>query len=217
MICGDHPFVQAERSTPGHVLTRIVCKGSTALGILGEHQRELEVLEALLARKRWRRGQRGRWHERRALILSTYCPKDEKNLECALDAVIEALRDPDTHLGKTWNVDGVAGAEKYLVRRPKLQRRLKTLENKLKIPVKERHTCEGSLVEADKIVFEAVRLKHRAASLKLDRTGRCINASQQKTHDIKCYYSPVATSVKSEPGSSVAPSSCPKSTVRHLG
>ena len=95
----------------GHVLTRIVCKGCAALGILGEHERELEVLEALLAQKRWRRGQRGRWYERRALILSTHFPKDEETTERAFDAVMEALMDPDTHIGKIRNVDGSACAK----------------------------------------------------------------------------------------------------------
>ncbi|KAN0077005.1 VRR-NUC domain containing protein [Tylopilus felleus] len=178
-----------ERFHHGHVLTRIVCKGSAALGTLGEHARELDVLEALLEQKRWRRGQRGRWHDRRALILSTYSPKDQETMERALDAVMEALRDPDTHI----------------VSRPKLQRRLKRLENKLKIPPNERHICDGILVDADEVEFEAVRLKHRAASLKLDRTGRCVDASQQG--NIKRYYSPVNTSVKSEPDTSAASSS----------
>lgn len=102
--------------------------------------------------------------------------------------------------------------------RPKLLRRLGRLENKLKIPARERHTCDGILVDADEVVFEADRLRHRAASLKLDRTGRCINASasQQGNQDIKRYYSPVTTSVKSEHSSSVAPPSRRESSVRLL-
>ncbi|KAI9571252.1 VRR-NUC domain-containing protein [Boletus coccyginus] len=185
-----------ERFHYGHVLTRIVCKCCTALGILGEHERELEVLEALLTQRRWRRGQRGRWHERRALILSTHFPRDEETTERAFDAVMEALIDPDTHI----------------VCRPKLQRRLRRLENKLKIPVKERHTCDGILADADEVVFEGVRLRHRAASLKLDRTGRCIDAPHQGNQNIKRYYSPVITSVKPESGSSAASASRSKSS-----
>lgn len=90
------------------------------------------------------------------------------------------------------------------------------LEKKLKIPVNERHTCDGILVDAVEVVFEAVRLRHRAASLKLDWTGRCTNAntSQQGNQDIKRYYSPVTTSVKAERGSSVAPPSRHESPVR---
>lgn len=87
----------------GHVLTRIVCKGSYVLGILGEYQRELEVLDALISQNRWRRGWRGRWHERRALILSTHFPKNRDIAERALTAVIEALEDPDTHIGEPFN------------------------------------------------------------------------------------------------------------------
>ncbi|KAF8559868.1 hypothetical protein OG21DRAFT_1431070 [Imleria badia] len=184
-----------ERFHYGHVLTRIICKCRDALGILREHAREFEVLEGLLAQKRWRRGQRGRWYERRAVILSTHFPKDEETTERALDAVMEGLVDPDTHI----------------VYRPKLQRRLRKLENKLKIPVKERHKCDGILVDANEVEFETVRLKHRAASLKLDRTGRCVNASQQGNQDIKRYYSP-ATTVKAESSSSVASTSRDKSS-----
>lgn len=79
----------------GHVLTRVVCKGSAALSMLGEHENELEVLEALLAQKRWRRGRRGRWYERRALLLMKF-----KQYARAKEAVIEALEDEDTHIGR---------------------------------------------------------------------------------------------------------------------
>lgn len=83
-------------SSIGHVLTRVVCKGSAALGMLGEHEYELEVLETLLAQRRWRRGRRGRWHERRALLLMKF-----KEFERAKKAVIEALEDEDTHIGES--------------------------------------------------------------------------------------------------------------------
>lgn len=83
----------------GHVLTRIVCKGTQALGILKEHERELVVLEELLAQRRWRRGRRGRWHERRALILMTHSQDTRATLEKAREAVLEGLKDEDTHIG----------------------------------------------------------------------------------------------------------------------
>lgn len=84
----------------GHILTRVICKGSYALGILKEYERELEVLEALLAQKRWRRGRRGRWHERRALILMTHMDKDPITYQRATTAVIEGLEDEDTHISE---------------------------------------------------------------------------------------------------------------------
>lgn len=82
----------------GHVLTRIVCKGVEALGILKEHERELDIIKKLLAQRRWRRARRGRWHERRALILMTHFPKEKDTYERAHEAVMEALRDNDTHI-----------------------------------------------------------------------------------------------------------------------
>jgi len=79
----------------GHVLTRLICKGAYALSILREYEYELSVLESLLAQNRWRRGRRGRWHERRALILERYVARDDQ----ALSACLDALEDDDTHIG----------------------------------------------------------------------------------------------------------------------
>jgi len=67
---------------------------------LKEHEYELEVLDALLAQKRWRRGRRGRWYDRRALILMTYFPRDDLGIaRRAMRGVEEALLDDDTHIG----------------------------------------------------------------------------------------------------------------------
>ncbi|KZT02315.1 uncharacterized protein LAESUDRAFT_706344 [Laetiporus sulphureus 93-53] len=145
-----------ERFECGHILTRIVCKASTALGILKEHELELEVLEALLAQRRWRRGRRGRWHERRALILMQYCGKSREAYERALEAVTEALLDDDTHI----------------VYRPKLERRLTTLEKWLKVSEADRHTCEAKLNKAEEVSLSGVRVHHRTSNMVLDRFGR---------------------------------------------
>ncbi|KAG2037349.1 hypothetical protein BDR03DRAFT_920111 [Suillus americanus] len=144
-----------ERFESGHVLTRLICKGAHALGILGEYEYELSVLESLLAQKRWRRGRRGRWHERRALILERYVARDDD----ALSACLDALEDDDTHI----------------VFRPKLDRRLTALEKKLKVDPADRHTSEWNLQPPVLVSLEGVRVRHRAASLKLDRSGRKIN------------------------------------------
>jgi Fanconi-associated nuclease 1 len=83
----------------GHVLTRIVQKGAEALGVLKDYDRELEVLEALLNQRRWRRGRRGKWYERRALVLTRYGDKSPETLSRAMLGLIDSLNDPDTHLG----------------------------------------------------------------------------------------------------------------------
>ncbi|KAG6335477.1 hypothetical protein ID866_3605 [Astraeus odoratus] len=144
-----------DRFESGHVLTRIVCKGSYALGVLGHYQQELEVLGALLQQNRWCRGRRGRWHERRALILATHLPKSQENVQRALLAVIDALEDPDTHL----------------IYRPKLQRRLARLEKLLKLSPEDRHTSEGRLTTAKEVVFHAVREQRNGKTIWVGRSG----------------------------------------------
>ena len=84
----------------GHVLTRIVQKGAEALGTLREYDRELEVLEALLKQRRWRRGRRGKWYERRALVLTRYSDRSPETLRRTMRGLIDSLNDRDTHLGR---------------------------------------------------------------------------------------------------------------------
>ena len=78
-------------------MTRIVCKGAYALGVLKEYNAELAILEALLNQRRWRRGRRGKWYERRALILTTHI-KGPTALLRAHEGVLAALSDDDTHI-----------------------------------------------------------------------------------------------------------------------
>jgi fanconi-associated nuclease 1 len=77
-----------------------VQKGAEALGTLREYDRELEVLEALLTQRRWRRGRRGKWYERRALVLTRYGDKSPETLRRAVRGLIDSLNDRDTHLGE---------------------------------------------------------------------------------------------------------------------
>jgi Fanconi-associated nuclease 1 len=62
MVAADAPppdGVVGDRFRTEHVLTRVVYKGAEALGVLHEYDLECEVLRALLAQRRWRRGKRG--------------------------------------------------------------------------------------------------------------------------------------------------------------
>jgi fanconi-associated nuclease 1 len=87
-------------TSAGYVLTRIVQKGAEALGIVKEYDRELEVLEDLLNQRRWRRGRRGKWYDRRALVLTRYCDKSPETLRRAVRGLLDSLNDRDTHLGE---------------------------------------------------------------------------------------------------------------------
>ena len=60
------------RYTPGWVYTRLVFKGAYVLSRFHEYEREWEVLSELLDQKLFRRGRRGEWWERRALVEVLY-------------------------------------------------------------------------------------------------------------------------------------------------
>lgn len=113
-----------------------MCKGAYALGILKEHKRELEVLDALLAQRVFRPARRGRWHERRALLLMTHFEQTPDRLRQAWTGVRDALLDPDTHIGGYMRVIFMSRADcmrvNLTVYRPKLYRRLVTLQKKLR-------------------------------------------------------------------------------------
>jgi Fanconi-associated nuclease 1 len=80
----------------------MIQKCAHALGVLKEYTRELQILDELLAQRFWRRGRRGKWYERRALILMVHCEtrKEEQTSRRAMEGVAEGLLDEDTHMGR---------------------------------------------------------------------------------------------------------------------
>ncbi|OCH92080.1 hypothetical protein OBBRIDRAFT_886490 [Obba rivulosa] len=171
-----------ERFECGHILTRLVCKCSYALGILKAYERELEVLEALLAQRKWRRGRRGRWYERKACILSTHFEQTDHVVTRTMTGVKAALVDDDTHL----------------VFRPKLHRRLARLEKKLRVPEEDRHSCQGEQRKADKVEIYGVRVYRSAGSLLLDRACRNVN-KQSDESQTRLPFAPQADSSLEKP------------------
>ncbi|WVQ97668.1 hypothetical protein IAU59_004782 [Kwoniella sp. CBS 9459] len=144
-----------DRFKTGHVLTRIVYKGATALGILHEYDSECMVLQALLKQRRWRRSKRGAWYDRLALVLMNHYnetpeQKGEKMRE-AVQVCIDALLDEDTHL----------------IYRPALSRRLTRLENKLNLPADERHISYASLNKCETRELTAPRVAENMGQPKM--------------------------------------------------
>ncbi|KAL5489948.1 hypothetical protein ACEPAI_4780 [Sanghuangporus weigelae] len=164
-----------ERFDEGYILTRIVYKGATAYGKLKEFDREIALLQELLAQRRWRRGKRGAWYDRWALVLMhhvvcTKCEVDgeqvplskeeqKKVLQKAMKVVIEGLHDDDTHI----------------VHRQALERRLTRLEKRLKVPLKERHECAGRLKKAAERVITGDRIRQRKSAIGLGGTSKNAN------------------------------------------
>ncbi|CAO1620795.1 unnamed protein product [Sympodiomycopsis kandeliae] len=120
--------------------TRIVYKGTNVLARFKMHDREEEVLKALLGQKYFRRGKRGEWYDRLALITALYSqgqgqqsgggkaastPAAAKlqGKTAALAIAVAGIEDPDTHL----------------IYHDTLQRRITRLENQLPIPKSQKH------------------------------------------------------------------------------
>ncbi|TFK63345.1 hypothetical protein BDN72DRAFT_847701 [Pluteus cervinus] len=154
-----------ERFECGHVYTRMVHRALQSLARLKEFSQEADVIEQLLGQKFWRRGRRGKWYERRAILQTTHLPKEEgyarkkakdnPMLRVALEGLKEALLDEDTGL----------------VSRPGLVQRLVKLEKRLGIPEAERTECTGVLRKPTEVLVEAKRVYD---NLKLDGNGRPI-------------------------------------------
>ncbi|KAJ7188703.1 VRR-NUC domain-containing protein [Mycena filopes] len=159
-----------ERLEAGYVYTRIIRKCSAALATLKEFDGEKKLLDQLLQQRFWRRGSRGNWYDRRALIQMTYLFKNEgiKDMNVIRDArtgLQEALADDDT----------------ATISRPALIRRLERVEKMLKLKTEERTQFDDlALQKADEVEFTAVRVWEHPDALRLDSSGR-VKGKENKT------------------------------------
>lgn len=136
------------RFHPGWPLTRIVYKATAVLARFHLHKREAEVLNQLLGQRIFRRGRRGDWYDRLALITAQYPSSTQTNevrkaKRAALSISIQGIQDPDTHL----------------IYHDTLQRRIARLESQLKLPFGEKHDFSyAKLKKCEERVFRGVRL-----------------------------------------------------------
>ncbi|KAF7362260.1 Fanconi-associated nuclease [Mycena venus] len=162
-----------ERFEAGFLYARIVRKSGEALATLKEFAAEKELLDSLLNQRLWRRGRRGAWYERRALLQMTYLYKNSdgtKNMDVlwdARDGIIEALDDTAT----------------AMVFRPSLIRRLDRVEKMLKLFPEQKAKHDDVILEKpDEVSFTAIRVWDHPDSVKLDASGR-IKGKENKTAD----------------------------------
>ncbi|GAA96728.1 uncharacterized protein L969DRAFT_20070 [Mixia osmundae IAM 14324] len=114
-----------KRFHPAWPLTRVVYKGAQILSKLKEYQLEVECLQALLAQKCFRRGKRGAWYERLALVIMNHLDDDkDRRRKQALKICLRGLEDPFTHI----------------IYKHALQRRIMRLESLLKLDDIRKHT-----------------------------------------------------------------------------
>lgn len=147
------------RFHPGWVLTRVVYKGAAVLARFKMREREKQVLQALLGQKVFRRGRRGDWYDRLALITALYSDDQRKGKREALRISVSGLQDPDTHL----------------IYQDTLQRRIARLESQLRVPRSEQHDFSYTkLKKTTEVVFKGIRLD---AMVETDaRTNEPVNA-----------------------------------------
>lgn len=136
-------FYFRNRFHPGWPLTRVVFKGATALAHFKLYKREEEVLRALLAQRAFRRGRRGEWYDRLALILGAYSERPDKGKARALEVAVQGIEDPDTHL----------------IYQDTLQRRIVRLESQLRIAFSRKHDFSyAKLATCRERIFRGTRL-----------------------------------------------------------
>ncbi|PWN34329.1 uncharacterized protein FA14DRAFT_161759 [Meira miltonrushii] len=136
------------RFHPGWPLTRVVYKGVYVLGRSHKHEREAEVLRALLGQRVFRRGRRGDWYDRLALITANYPPSTTPN------AIRKAKRE-----ALAISVQGIEDRDTHLIYQDTLQRRITRLENQLNLPFSEKHDFSyAKLRKCEDRIFRGVRL-----------------------------------------------------------
>ncbi|KAJ3922957.1 VRR-NUC domain-containing protein, partial [Lentinula edodes] len=152
-----------QRFEQGYVLARLIWKVTEAYALLHKYEKELEVLQSLLAQKFWRQAKRGKWYERRALVQDHHLPKLYRsraerngwskqhlldktyNLSIELrEGLYEAMEDTDTHR----------------VYHKSLVKRLTKVESRMKVSVDDRHTYDVQLQDANDICVFAHRAQN---------------------------------------------------------
>ncbi|KAG9013848.1 hypothetical protein FRB94_004227 [Tulasnella sp. JGI-2019a] len=131
-----------ERFEEGHVLTRVVYKGAAAYGIVKQWPQEEVILRSLLYQDKWRKGRRGAWYDRLALICMTHKDKSQENFEEAWKIVRTGLDDPHTHL----------------IYIPALEKRMKRIEKRLEMSEEERHQSNLYLKSAKRVKMKGQRI-----------------------------------------------------------
>ncbi|KAN0065096.1 hypothetical protein ACQY0O_001592 [Thecaphora frezii] len=144
------------RFHPGWILSRVIYKGAACLARFKLYDREREVLVRLLGQRLFRRGRRGDWYDRLALITALYSADPKQGKKEALQISIRGIQDPDTHL----------------IYHDTLQRRIGRLESQLRIPRSEQHDFSyAKLKRSTEVVFKGTRL-----DVMLDRDADVANS-----------------------------------------
>ncbi|GAA6063048.1 hypothetical protein JCM10212_001111 [Sporobolomyces blumeae] len=147
------------RFHPGWPLSRAAYKAAACYAKLGDHDREVSILRFLLAQTSFRRGKRGDWYDRLALVLMKYPLGEELSLgedakASKKDKFLKQRRDEALKICQ----DGLNDPFTHLIYKSSLQRRIARIESALDVPKDDRRTFQILLRKAEQRVMEGERL-----------------------------------------------------------
>ncbi|GAA5969565.1 hypothetical protein JCM21900_002347, partial [Sporobolomyces salmonicolor] len=145
------------RFHPGWPLSRAAYKAAACYAKLGDHDREVSILRFLLSQTSFRRGKRGDWHDRLALVLMKY-PLSEERESCIMAKKKERLARERKEEALRMCERGLEDPFTHLIYKSSLQRRIARIESALGIPKDERRTFEVLLANPQQRVMEGERL-----------------------------------------------------------
>ncbi|KAK9237950.1 VRR-NUC domain-containing protein [Lipomyces kononenkoae] len=143
----DHYLI---RFTAAWIYSRMMYKLAVVLSRLGRHREAHSIYTALLGQRIYRRGKRGDWYQRKALIENLYMCEDKMNVKevrrwklTSLATCEAGLQDPDTHVIYQYD----------------LQKRIVRLERELRVLPKDKHVFfHLALKEAKRRTFYGTRV-----------------------------------------------------------
>lgn len=141
--------------------TRVVYKGATILARFKLHEREEEVLKALLGQRYFRRGKRGEWYDRLALITAMYTLGNGESAPQKTSSTSTAAKTQSKMNALKIAVHGVEDPDTHLIYHDTLQRRITRLENQLPIPKSQKHDFSyAKLKQCAERTYIGVRLDY---------------------------------------------------------
>ncbi|GAA5968795.1 hypothetical protein JCM3765_001268 [Sporobolomyces pararoseus] len=149
------------RFHPGWPLSRAAYKAAACYAKLGDHEREVEILRFLLAQTSFRRGKRGDWYDRLALVLMKYplgeelvLVKEGESKPKKKERLLRARREEALRICET----GLEDPFTHLIYKSSLQRRISRIESALDIPKDDRRTFKVLRAKSEQRVMEGERL-----------------------------------------------------------
>ncbi|GAA5911667.1 fanconi-associated nuclease 1 [Sporobolomyces salmoneus] len=149
------------RFHPGWPLSRAAYKAAACYAKLGDHEREVEILRFLLAQTSFRRGKRGDWYDRLALVLMKYplgeelvLIKDKESKPKKKERLLRERREEALRVCET----GLEDPFTHLIYKSSLQRRIARIESALDVPKDERRSFQVLLTKSKQRTMEGERL-----------------------------------------------------------